>query len=110
MSENVSRLERLRSVRQWLAWQLRRTDEAIAVAEREDAARAARRTPPPPPDWVLELGIGNGPPSIHAGECFGVKLGSARVRAISRDEARCALVDGASACGLCRPDSDLGMS
>ncbi|MEU0396020.1 hypothetical protein ABZ208_25180 [Streptomyces sp. NPDC006208] len=45
MSEQVPRLERLRSVRQWLAWQLRRTDKSIAELERQEAAAACALPP-----------------------------------------------------------------
>lgn len=109
MSENVSRLERLRSVRQWLAWQLDRTDQAIADEERQEAAaaRAARTRPPAEPGWCLSYGIGadRRPVEVHLSDCGMAK----RTKPVTQEEARRAITDGVEACVFCRPDTALGV-
>ncbi|MFD7440658.1 DUF6233 domain-containing protein [Streptomyces sp. NPDC059909] len=112
MSEQVSRLERLRSVRQWLAWQLRRTDETIADLERQEvaAARAARTPPPPQPGWKLAMRRAGGtstPDAVHTSDCG---MAGWHTKPLAREQALRAITeDGIAACPYCRPDTDLGV-
>ncbi|MEU0370619.1 DUF6233 domain-containing protein [Streptomyces sp. NPDC006283] len=112
MSENVSRLERLRSVRAWLAWQLRRVDEDIAVEERAaaQAHRAAehRARMAAEPSWCLSYDIGaqRRPIEVHVGGCGMAK----RTKTVSREQALEAITTGGvEACAFCRPDTELGV-
>ncbi|MFH8993242.1 DUF6233 domain-containing protein [Streptomyces sp. NPDC017940] len=86
---------------------LRRLDAAISDAERREAERArgaARR--PPAPAWLIETGIGDGPPTyVHAGDCYAAK--GARMKGITAEQARRALYEQVPACPHCRPDSRL---
>ncbi|MGW2560074.1 DUF6233 domain-containing protein [Streptomyces sp. NPDC001514] len=112
MSEKVPRLERLRSVREWLAWQLRRTDETIADLERQEvaAARAARTAAPPQPGWKLAMRRAGGkstPDAVHAGDCG---MAGQHTKPLAREQALRAITeDGIPACPYCRPDTDLGV-
>ncbi|MFD9222085.1 DUF6233 domain-containing protein [Streptomyces sp. NPDC060064] len=112
MSEEVPRLERLRSVRQWLVWQLRRTDESIAELERQEAAaaRTARTMPPPEPEWKLSMLRAGGKPSpdaVHTSDC---RMAGEPTKQLTREQALRALAeDGITACPYCRPDTDLGV-
>ncbi|MGW7363191.1 DUF6233 domain-containing protein [Streptomyces sp. NPDC054841] len=112
MSEKVSRLERLRSVREWLVWQLRRTDETIADLERQEvaAARAARTLPPPQPGWKLAMRRSGGKPSpdaVHTSHCG---MAGNHTKPLAREQALRAITeDGIAACPYCRPDTDLGV-
>ncbi|MFD0309910.1 DUF6233 domain-containing protein [Streptomyces sp. NPDC127119] len=112
MSDKVPRLDRLRSVREWLAWQLRRTDDTIAELERQEAA-AARATPTPPsatPGWKLALRRAGGrpaPDAVHTSDCG---MAGKNTKPLPREQALRALTeDGISACPYCRPDNDLGV-
>ncbi|MCX4819686.1 DUF6233 domain-containing protein [Streptomyces sp. NBC_01142] len=112
MSEQVPRLERLRSVRQWLAWQLRRTDETIAELEKQEAAaaRAARTLPPRVPEWRLSMQRAGGrptPDAVHTSDCG---MAGNATRPLTREQALRAITeDGITACPYCRPDTDLGV-
>ncbi|MFF5894366.1 DUF6233 domain-containing protein [Streptomyces argenteolus] len=112
MSENMSRLDRLRIVREWQAYQLGRTDRTIAELEQREAAaaRAARTLPPPEPSWklsVLRAGAGARPDAVHTGDCG---MGGGSTRPMTREQALRALTeDGIPACPYCRPDRDLGV-
>ncbi len=112
MSEQVPRLERLRSVRQWLAWQLRRTDESIAELERQEAAaaRAARILPPREPAWKLSMLRPGGKPSpdaVHTSDC---RMVGNSPKQLTREQALRAITEeGITACPYCRPDTDLGV-
>ncbi|MFC5805691.1 DUF6233 domain-containing protein [Streptomyces formicae] len=112
MSEKVSRLERLRSVREWLVWQLRRTDETIAELERKEAAgaRASRTLPPPEPEWKLSMRRAGGKPApdaVHASDCG---MAGESTKVLTREQAlRTLTEDGIAACPYCRPDNDLGV-
>ncbi|WP_405552091.1 DUF6233 domain-containing protein [Streptomyces canus] len=100
-------LERLRTLRVWHALWLNRIDAKIARLERRKAeAEHGRKSRPRPPEWVVEVGIGTGRPSVqvHAGTCH--MIGSRR-RPVSRDEARRLLTDGLRACTHCQPDTQL---
>ncbi|MFE1801922.1 MULTISPECIES: DUF6233 domain-containing protein [unclassified Streptomyces] len=112
MSDKVPRLDRLRSVREWLAWQLRRTDDTIAELERQEAAAArATRTPPSAtPGWKLALRRAGGrpaPDAVHTSDCG---MAGKNTKPLPREQALRALTeDGISACPYCRPDNDLGV-
>ncbi|MEU4168223.1 DUF6233 domain-containing protein [Streptomyces sp. NPDC026665] len=118
MPEKVSRLQHLRSVRAWLLWQLRRTDDTIAELERQEAAatRAARTSPPPPLGWKLAMrraggggGSGSGatPDAVHTGDCG---MAGKNTKPLAREQALRAITeDGVTACPYCRPDTDLGV-
>ncbi|MET8858450.1 DUF6233 domain-containing protein [Streptomyces sp. NPDC004579] len=115
MSEKVSRLQHLRSVRAWLLWQLRRTDDTIAELERQEAAaqRATRTSPPPPRGWKLAMrraggdGTGAAPDAVHTGDCG---MAGKNTRPLAREQALRAITeDGVTACPYCRPDTDLGV-
>lgn len=115
MSEKVSRLQHLRSVRAWLLRQLRRTDDTIAELERQEVAatRAARTSPPPPRGWKLAMrragggGTGATPGAVHTGACG---MAGKNTRPLAREQALRAITeDGVTACPCCRPDTDLGV-
>ncbi|MFD5815060.1 DUF6233 domain-containing protein [Streptomyces sp. NPDC127038] len=118
MSEKVSRLQHLRSVRVWLLWQLRRTDDTIAELERQEVAatRAARTAPPRPRGWKLAMrraggseggGAGATPDAVHTGDCG---LAGKNTKPLAREQALRAITeDGVTACPYCRPDTDLGV-
>ncbi|MFI8002762.1 DUF6233 domain-containing protein [Streptomyces sp. NPDC086010] len=112
MSDNFSRLDRLRIVREWQAYQLGRTDRTIAELEEREASavRAARAKPPPVAGWklsVLRAGGGNQADSVHTGDCG---MGGKRTEAMTREQALRALTqDGVTACPYCRPDRELGV-
>ncbi|MFJ7968061.1 DUF6233 domain-containing protein [Streptomyces sp. NPDC096324] len=115
MSEKVSRLQHLRSVRAWLLWQLRRTDDTIAELERQEVAaqRVARTSPPPPRGWKLAMrraggdGTGATPDAVHTGDCG---MAGKNTRPLAREQALRAITeDGVTACPYCRPDTDLGV-
>ncbi|GGQ83627.1 DUF6233 domain-containing protein [Streptomyces flaveolus] len=102
-------LPRLRTLETWLAYTLNEVRQAIAAAEQREAERQRGiQNRPAPPDWLLEQGLNRDTPpvQVHVGDCWNA---GKRVRGISRDEARRALVEGVKACGACRPDSALGL-
>lgn len=102
-------LPRLRTLETWLAYTLKEVRQAIAAAEQREAERQRGiQNRPAPPDWLLEQGLNRDTPpvQVHVGDCWNA---GKRVRGISRDEARRALVEGVKACGACRPDSALGL-
>ncbi|MEU0691572.1 DUF6233 domain-containing protein [Streptomyces uncialis] len=108
MSDPAARLTQLRFLERVQLGDLERTRRWIADEERREAERArgvAAR--PPTPDWVVEGGIGAGPPVyVHIGGCH---MAGPRSRGVARDQAVRALVDGVEACPHCRPDSALGV-
>ncbi|UUN29460.1 DUF6233 domain-containing protein [Streptomyces sp. FIT100] len=113
MSEKVSRLERLHSVREWLVRQLCRTDETVAELERKEAAaavRASRALPSPEPGWKLSVrraGGGPAPDPVHGNDCG---MAGTSTKVLTREQALRALTeDGVAACPYCRPDNDLGV-
>ncbi|WP_328906114.1 DUF6233 domain-containing protein [Streptomyces sp. NBC_00234] len=112
MSENLSRLDRLRIVREWQAYQLGRTDRTIAELEAREAAAARTRhvLPPPAPAWKLSMlrtGTGTHADAVHVGDCG---MSGRRTQPMTREQALRALTaDGITACPFCRPDRDLGV-
>ncbi|WP_406281387.1 DUF6233 domain-containing protein [Streptomyces sp. NBC_00209] len=105
----VPRIELLRFQEQVQARDLARTREWIAQEERRLAEIAARRPPPPPPEWLIEMGIGQGRQlvAVYQGGC---KMTGSRVKPVPAEEARRLIGEnGALACGICRPDTELGM-
>ncbi|MEU3990062.1 DUF6233 domain-containing protein [Streptomyces platensis] len=107
MSELPPDLPRLRVLETWLQLTLDQVRQHIAIAQQEEALQQ-RAVPPPPPDWVLQLRIdGEGQPiAVHVGGC---QTAGRRARPISRDQAMRALTEGLEPCGLCRPDTELGI-
>lgn len=107
MSELPPDLPRLLTLRTWLQLTLAEVEEAITVAEQREAQQQ-RAVPPPPPDWVVQLGIDRDahPVAVHVGGCG---TAGKRARPISRDQAVRAITEGVEACGLCRPDTELGL-
>ncbi|MFE3049585.1 DUF6233 domain-containing protein [Streptomyces albidoflavus] len=107
MSDLPADLPRLRTLRTWHAMWLARIDGAIAAAEQRQAeARRGAEVRPDPPAYVVQLGIGTGPPvAVHVGGC---PVAGPRVRPLDAEQARRALVD-VEACSMCRPDTDLGV-
>jgi hypothetical protein len=104
----VSRLALLRFLERVQERDLARTRRWIADEEAREAERRvgeARRLPAP--DWLIELGLNRDSPAVqvHVGDCWNA---GKRTRGIRRDEALRALADGVKACGVCRPDSELG--
>ncbi|WP_413759132.1 DUF6233 domain-containing protein [Streptomyces sp. MMBL 11-3] len=113
MFEKVFRLDRLRTVREWLVWQLRRTDDTIAELERQEvvAARAVRTAVASPASGyrlaVRRAGGAPTPESVHRHDCG---MAGKHTRPLERDQALRALTeDGVTACPYCRPDTDLGV-
>ncbi|QNE74673.1 hypothetical protein F0344_08665 [Streptomyces finlayi] len=112
MSENLSRLDRLRIVREWQAYQLGRTERTIAELEEHEAAaaRAARVLPPPAPGWKLSMlraADGAHADAVHTDDCG---MSGKQTRPMTRAQALRALTeDGITACPYCRPDRDLGV-
>ena len=101
-------LPRLRTLETWLQLTLNEVRAAIAAAEKRETERQRgieRR--PPAPDWLLEVGLNRDSPpvQVHAGGCWDA---GKRTRGIDRGEALRALAGGVTACGVCRPDSELG--
>ncbi|GES27973.1 DUF6233 domain-containing protein [Streptomyces angustmyceticus] len=107
MSELPPDLPRLRTLETWLQLTLEQVRQHIVIAEQQEAQQQ-RAVPPPPPDWVVQLGVGHDahPVAVHVGGCG---TAGKRARPISRQEAIRALTEGVEACGLCRPDSELGI-
>ncbi|MFF3486403.1 DUF6233 domain-containing protein [Streptomyces sp. NPDC002701] len=108
----MSRLDRLRSVREWLVWQLRRTDDTIAELERQEVvtARAARTLPSPAFGYRLAMRRAGGrpaPDSVHTDDCG---MAGKNTKPLGRDQALRAITeDGVTACPYCRPDTGLGV-
>ncbi|MEZ7007856.1 DUF6233 domain-containing protein [Streptomyces sp. AD55] len=101
-------LPRLRTLETWLTLALGEVRTAIAAAEqREQEQQHGAQARPAPPDWLLELGLNRDAPpvQVHVGDCWNA---GKRTRGIPRDAALRALADGVTACGMCRPDSELG--
>jgi hypothetical protein len=101
-------LPRLRTLETWLSLQLTHIRDAIAAAERREAEQQrAAQARPPAPDWLLEQGLNRDHALyIHTGDCV---MAGKRVRPIDRTAAIQALTEGVTACGHCRPDSELGI-
>ncbi|MFD9999847.1 DUF6233 domain-containing protein [[Kitasatospora] papulosa] len=112
MSETISRLDRLRIVHEWQAYQPGRTDRTIAELEEREAAaaRTRRKQRPPAPTWklsVLRAGGGAQADAVHMGDC---SMSGTRTQAMSREQALRTLTEhGITACPYCRPDRELGV-
>jgi hypothetical protein len=101
-------LPRLRVLETWLQLTLDEVRRAITAAERREVERQRGiEARPPAPDWLIELGLNRDAPpvQVHVGDCWNA---GKRHRGIGREEALRALADGVKACGVCRPDSELG--
>ncbi|MFJ7418011.1 DUF6233 domain-containing protein [Streptomyces uncialis] len=108
MSDPPARLAQLRFLERVQLGDLERTRRWIADEERRETERQrGLDARPPVPDWLIEGGIGVGPPVyVHIGGCH---MAGARVRGVTRDQAVRALVEGVEACPHCRPDTELGV-
>ncbi|MET8694742.1 DUF6233 domain-containing protein [Streptomyces bauhiniae] len=109
MHDQPDRLAQLRFLERVQQADLDRTRRWIAAEELRQQERErgeARR--PPAPDWVIDYGLNrdNLPIAVHTGGCD--MLGK-RARGVDADTARRALVEGVTACGHCRPDTELGV-
>ena len=87
----------LERTRRWIVDEEKREQERQRGIERR----------PPAPDWLLEQGLNRDAPpvQVHVGGCWDA---GKRSRGIDRGEALRALAGGVTACGVCRPDSELG--
>ncbi|MCZ4608870.1 DUF6233 domain-containing protein [Streptomyces sp. Lzd4kr] len=106
---SLSRLDLLRFLERVQERDLARTRRWIADEERRERERQRGiQARPPAPEWLIELGLDPhaAPVYVHTGDCWNA---GKRSRAISRDQARRALADGAKACPQCQPDTALGM-
>ncbi|MFB6977668.1 DUF6233 domain-containing protein [Streptomyces scopuliridis] len=106
-------LPRLRTLETYVRLQLHLIQQAIATAERheaaeQEAARQREQRRPPPPDWTVSRGIDThrSPVAVHIGSCH---MQGKRDQAVSRDDAVRLLADGVEACMHCRPDTALGI-
>ncbi|MFJ6934752.1 DUF6233 domain-containing protein [Streptomyces sp. NPDC101132] len=100
-------LPRLKTLITYLRGELRRAEQALAAAERREAATARRRPAPEPPAWLVERGItGRLPVRLHVGGCWDAGRHSAPA---SAEQVRRLLAEGVPACLHCRPDTALGV-
>ncbi|MBP2583370.1 hypothetical protein J3A78_003848 [Streptomyces sp. PvR006] len=114
MSEGLSRLQKLRVVREWQAHALARTDAAIAEEEQRHAALQRPAPTAAPPlhggEWAVGLLRKGGrpvPAEVHRGDC---RMHGGRSRPLTREEAiRAMTVDDIPPCPYCRPETDLGL-
>ncbi|OKI37401.1 hypothetical protein A6A28_32490 [Streptomyces sp. CB03578] len=88
--------------------ELSRTEQALAAAEKREAATIRKRPAPEPPAWLVERGIGVGrlPVRVHAGDCWDTR---SRCAPAGADQIRALLAQGIPACPHCRPDTALGV-
>lgn len=105
---NVSRLDMLYGLRQYLQRELLRVDRWIdQELRREREWRRGERSRPPAPEWIVELGIGQGRPPVlvHVGGC---PMARGRQQPVPREQALRARADGVEACAVCGVDRALG--
>jgi hypothetical protein len=99
----AERLAKLRTLEEWLAWQLDQTRRNIAAVEREVQQEAG---------YIVEKEIREGHPlgaTIHLATCTMVQR---ETRTVSADEARHALTKDKQffqACEFCAPAASLGI-
>ncbi|MFD6880261.1 MULTISPECIES: DUF6233 domain-containing protein [unclassified Streptomyces] len=105
---STARLDLLRFLERGQVRDLERTRDGIAIEEQLLAASAERRPAPAPPAWLVEHGIGAGPPAVrvHTGDCWDTRT---RCKPTTADAARRALGEGIPTCPHCRPDTALGI-
>lgn len=98
-------LPRLRTLETWLTLALDEVWQKVAQVQQQETQ--TRHAPPPVPDWVVEMSLTGTPQRVHVGGC---RMGGtqARTKPLARDQALRALTEGVEACGICRPDTDLG--
>ncbi|MEU5583002.1 DUF6233 domain-containing protein [Streptomyces huasconensis] len=106
----LTRLDALRLLERVQLRDLARTRRWIAQEEQRQAEQAeGERRRPPVPDWIIEKGIGDGPPAgVHVGGCYAAPKWP-RALGVSREQAREALYQQVPACPHCHPDRDLGV-
>ncbi|MFF9003601.1 DUF6233 domain-containing protein [Streptomyces achromogenes] len=102
-------LPRLRTLETWLALTLDRVRQRITAMERREAERQhGEQARPSVPEWLIEYGLNRDaiPNAVHVGWC---RMAGKRSKPTDSDTARRAIVGGVTACGFCRPDSELGI-
>jgi hypothetical protein len=102
-------LPRLRTLETWLALTLVRVRKQITTLERQEQERQhGEQARPPEPDWLIEYGLNRDaiPNAVHVGGC---RMAGKRSKPTDSETARRAIVGGVTACGFCRPDSELGI-
>jgi hypothetical protein len=107
MNELPPDLPRLQVLETWLRMQLATVQSRIRQVEEQERSRP-EPIRPPQPDWLLETARLSGrrgdPLYVHHGACT-----AAKGKAITREEAMQALVQGVEPCPYCRPDTELGI-
>ncbi|MGA4867493.1 DUF6233 domain-containing protein [Streptomyces lavendulocolor] len=98
--------ERLATLETWLEVQLAYVRDARAALARR-AEIQVRTAPPAPPPFRLQRGLDAARTvvRVHLGDCALARKGPG----VDDLTARRALVEGVEACGVCRPDNELGM-
>ncbi|MFD9420788.1 DUF6233 domain-containing protein [Streptomyces goshikiensis] len=103
-------LPRLRTLVTYLRGELSRTEQALAAAEKREAATARKQAQPAPEPtaWLVERGIGAGrlPVRVHTGDCWDT---GKRCAPAAPEQVRLLLAEGVAACIHCRPDTALGV-
>ncbi|MFD6275141.1 DUF6233 domain-containing protein [Streptomyces sp. NPDC060209] len=105
-SGGISRLEKWRATREYLAWQLRLVDHRIreleAQEQREKRRRAQARAEQ---SWKIQPQRSSSSALLHRGNCTMYRNGSGF---ISREEAIIALAEpDMEACQICNPQTGL---
>ncbi|MEV5592254.1 DUF6233 domain-containing protein [Streptomyces sp. NPDC052496] len=107
MTELPPDLTRLRTLETWLGIQLADVRARIQQVEQQERHRP-EPIRPAQPDWLLETARLSGrrgdPLYVHDGACR-----AGKGKAITREEAMQALVQGVEPCPYCRPDTELGI-
>lgn len=103
-----SRLDLLRFLERVQLGDLQRTRDWITAEEQRTAEIAARRPPAPRPEWLIQRGIDThrSPVAVHTGDCG---MAGKLTLPVTREQALAALGQGVEACGICRPDTELGV-
>ncbi|MEU0836084.1 DUF6233 domain-containing protein [Streptomyces sp. NPDC005969] len=104
----ISRLDKLRVTREYLAYQLQRVDAAIReleVQEKQERHRAEQARADQ--GWKIQPKRGEAPPVLHRGGC--ATYGSKGGLLLNRTEARLAVTHETYIvmCEICTPQTDL---
>ncbi|MFE4454412.1 DUF6233 domain-containing protein [Streptomyces sp. NPDC056796] len=105
-SGGISRLEKWRATRDYLAWQLRYADHRIRELEAEERRdRHRREQARVAQSWKVQPQRSSANALLHRGSCTLYRNGSAL---LSREEAVIALAEpGIDACQICNPQTGL---